>query len=250
MLETTDNKLIFDIGEDRTYIFNIRFFEEGDLEVYLQDQDGIADLLTYGQDYTVGMLEGAVDYSSGGKVTLLQEPLSTSRKLIILRKIPATQTLSLPEFGRLPSRSLEMCLDRLVMISQQIMEKLDRAVVASPGSEAFTRKSIVRSCAYSVYRSGEGVTELISGIDGWCFLYAEMIYRQDAVSCEIRVRDTEASTASMPVHLQKYSQGDFLSAFLPVCRGQVIDAVYKDSSGTVVHREGDLHYTFYLSNVL
>lgn len=124
MLETTSNKIVYEIKSDsKIFAFPIRFFQPSDIVCYLDNVE-----LENGVDFSV---ETKTDYSSGANITL-NIPVSAGSKLAILRILPEIQETSLPEYGKLPSSSLEKQLDKIVMICQQLKEVLDRAVVLEP----------------------------------------------------------------------------------------------------------------------
>lgn len=115
-------------GNDVTVEFAIPFyfFADGDIAVYLDDT-----LKTLTTHYTVAD-EGE---PSGGTLTMLAAP-ATGETLTILRDVALTQGTDYVENSSFPADSHEDALDRLTMIVQQLQEEIDRAIVASPDSEA------------------------------------------------------------------------------------------------------------------
>ena len=104
MLETTSNKIVYEIKSDsKIFAFPIRFFQPSDIVCYLDNVE-----LENGVDFSV---ETKTDYSSGANITL-NIPVSAGSKLAILRILPEIQETSLPEYGKLPSTSLEKQLDK------------------------------------------------------------------------------------------------------------------------------------------
>ncbi len=77
-----------------------------------------------GAGYTVS----GVGNDAGGNVTFATAPASAV-KVTRLRKLPLTQLTDLPTQGPLNTTSLENQLDRLVMLSQQVQEQIDRALL-------------------------------------------------------------------------------------------------------------------------
>ena len=70
------------------------------------------------------------NYDNGGTVELLK-PLPAGNILAIYRQMTYKQSLSLPEYGKLPSGPLEDCLDKIYMLMQEHAEILSRCIKAS-----------------------------------------------------------------------------------------------------------------------
>lgn len=136
MIEQTQNKMVFLISENQNvFPFNIRFFAPDEIEIYLEEDSGTVKKLIPDIDFTV---EKKTDYSAGADITLLPGSqnipvLPVGKKLSILRVLPIVQKLSLPEYGKLPSKPLEIQLDKLTMICQQLKEQTSRGIQVPPG---------------------------------------------------------------------------------------------------------------------
>jgi hypothetical protein len=117
MIESTKNKVVFKIDENLTFPFPYRFYRKEDLQVFVDGKK-----LLYGTDFTV---EDKPDYENGANVCLLLSD-AKGKNLAILRVLPAVQSTSLPERGKLPSDALENQLDKIVMVQQQLQEEVDR----------------------------------------------------------------------------------------------------------------------------
>lgn len=126
MIENTENTLIYDIGSTpaSSFQFNIPFFENGDLECYYRPPGGKEIKLTSGTDFTVRQ---QASYGSGGIVDVTY-PVASGGKLAIVRVVPETQTLALPDHGKLPSTALERQLDRTIVMIQQLRYDLSLTV--------------------------------------------------------------------------------------------------------------------------
>lgn len=133
MIESTQNKLNYVVGESAVFPFNLRFFRPEDIKCFL-NQDNVQTELVRNVDFSVERKE---NYDSGANVTLLLNELPTGATLSILRICDITQDLALPENGKLPSSGLERQLDKLTMIAQQQAEELSRCIkndVTNPGT--------------------------------------------------------------------------------------------------------------------
>lgn len=129
MIETTDNKVVYVVGSDPVFTFPIPFFSAGDIHCYLNDGVGETELVR-GIDFVVEVKE---DYTSGANVELRE--IVPGSRLTIMREIPLTQDVNLPEYGKIPSTALETQLDKTIMIAQQMKEELDRSVKVRPTDE-------------------------------------------------------------------------------------------------------------------
>jgi len=93
------------------------FIQESDLVVTLLDTtDGSTSVLVLDTDYSVTSITG--EFSSGGTVTTVAT-YSSDYELIVERDVPLTQLLDLIEGDEFPADSLELALDKIVMMIQQ-----------------------------------------------------------------------------------------------------------------------------------
>jgi len=115
-------------GNDVTVEFAVSFyfFIDGDIDVYLDDT-----LQTIVTHYTVA---GAGN-PAGGTVTMVAAP-ATGETLTIIRDVALTQGTDYVENSSFPADSHEDALDRAMMVSQQLQEQINRAIIASPESQA------------------------------------------------------------------------------------------------------------------
>lgn len=125
MITNDTSKVIYN-GDGSTAIFPYTFkiFADGDLIVVLQDANGVETVQTLNSDYTV---TGAGN-DSGGNVIFVTAPAS-GYKVIIYRSISLTQPVDYVPNDPFPAETHEEALDRLTMITQQLQEQLDRALL-------------------------------------------------------------------------------------------------------------------------
>ena len=114
---TTNRKEYTGNGVTTSFSFPYRVLEAGDLKVY---QNGTLKTLT--THYT---LSGTAPYDSGTDVQFLSAPAADD-EIVILRDPAATQTLDLVENDPLPADELEKGYDRLTMLVQRLIERVDR----------------------------------------------------------------------------------------------------------------------------
>ena len=130
MIESVENKVVYVIGNVAVFNFPYRFFQPDDLTLILSGSSEDQTLVR-NQDYTVQVLD---DYANGADITLTLDPLPAGKKLAIVRRMPVTQDLDLPEYGKLPSIGLENQLDKIIMICQEFKEELARCIKVSIAS--------------------------------------------------------------------------------------------------------------------
>lgn len=122
---STINKIRLETdGELVDFDFTFPVFSDADLEVSLIDTSTEeATLQTLDTDYSVSISTT----SEGGKVTFVEAPAS-SYDVFMIRKLDFKQTLDIPSYGDLPAEPLENRLDALVMMIQQLEERIDRNI--------------------------------------------------------------------------------------------------------------------------
>jgi len=115
-------------GTQDTFAYTFKIFEDGDLDVYIRDDEGTETLKTITTHYTV---TGAGN-EAGGNVVFTAGNIPTSTEdVIIQRKLDLTQGTDYVENDPFPAESHEEALDRLTMITQQMQEEIDRSIKAS-----------------------------------------------------------------------------------------------------------------------
>ena len=119
-LATTNNRKDY-VGDNSQTVFPYDFLvlDETHFEIYL---NGVLQALT--TDYTVS---GVLD-ESGGDITFVTAP-GNGVAVLVLRVVPSTQTVDLPNTGSFPSTTVEQQgLDKQVMLVQQLEEETGRAI--------------------------------------------------------------------------------------------------------------------------
>lgn len=132
-VSSTDNKIIY-TGDAIVTVFpyNFKVFEDTDLAVEIQDiATGVETIQVLNVDYTVSGVGDAV----GGNVTMIVSPI-VGEKLIVKRILPLTQETDLVDNTVFSLELLEEGYDRLVMIAQELDERVSRALLADITSTA------------------------------------------------------------------------------------------------------------------
>jgi len=111
--------------------FPYGFFAKTDLEVKLYNiATQVETTLTHIGDYTIaGTLDadGNEIFSLGGTVTVIAA-VSAAYKIIIKRTMALTQETDFPPNSAFPEQDIEDALDKVTMITQQLMEMINRCI--------------------------------------------------------------------------------------------------------------------------
>lgn len=127
-------------GVTTVFPFSFRVDDVADLQVYLfTTLTQTLVLLTQGVDYTVAGVPGV------GSVTYnpLGVPLPSTKQLIVVRVVPVLQDLDINNQGGFFPEVLEQQLDNMVMVDQQLEERLGRAMVTPLGQTPPTYQAFV-----------------------------------------------------------------------------------------------------------
>lgn len=126
---TVQNPIVKNVyeGNGSTTVFPFTFAlsanDGASVGVYVTNADtGQSEKLTSG--YTVNATAKTVKYPTSGS------PLAAGRKITIIRELADTQDLNLENLGPFYAESIEGQLDRIVMMIQQVDEKISRATLA------------------------------------------------------------------------------------------------------------------------
>lgn len=115
-------------GDVDSYTFPFRVFAADQVKVYVRAADAASGTLLDTTQYSV-TLASASAQTVGGTVTL-SAPLAAGAKLVILSNIPYTQLLALQNQGAFNAEDLNAAWDKNTALSQQLLDRLDRAVLA------------------------------------------------------------------------------------------------------------------------
>lgn len=121
-------------GATTSFTFDFTIPNEEDLLVVKSDPDGRETTLTLGVDYSVTGSGG----EDGGFVLypLSGPPLASGHYLTMVRNLPFTQELDLQNQGPWLPEVVEAALDRLTILTQQLLEQSDRTLRYPVGAEA------------------------------------------------------------------------------------------------------------------
>ena len=111
-------------GSTTQWDISFPFLDKDDLKVYVID--GSSSTLLLSSNYEVDESTGHLTYPLAGNDL---DPLSSSQKLLIMRKTPLLQATAFDAQDNLDPDVLENGYDKAMLIAQELAEKLDRAVV-------------------------------------------------------------------------------------------------------------------------
>ena len=116
-------------GATREFAFTFKVFEAKDLFVY-RSTDTVEELLVLDTDYSVE-LESDQDNSPGGKV-ILKAPLEDGRRLAIISTVSYNQLAVFTNKGGFYPTTLNLVNDKTVILIQQLLEQVSRALITDP----------------------------------------------------------------------------------------------------------------------
>ena len=120
-VSTTHTKVIYQgDGTNRQWAYTFPIMQEDHIAVFITTKDGQTQRVQ--SNYQVKPLQKQVIYPVTGK------PLEVGCKIALLRKTPLTQELDLVNNGGFFPENIEQTFDRSVLVEQELLEQLERAV--------------------------------------------------------------------------------------------------------------------------
>lgn len=114
-------------GTERTYPFNFKIFQPSDVLVYTARADTPEEMkLAFGEEYEVTKNPDQ-ENNAGGTVTL-KNPLPTGSRMIIVSGLAYTQPTTFTNQGGFYPQVLNGSLDRQLILSLQILDRLRRTL--------------------------------------------------------------------------------------------------------------------------
>lgn len=208
-LSTTANKVIHaGNGSATSFSYTFPIQASADLDVIYTDADGVETTLTPSQYSVTG-----IGTPTGGAVTypLVGSAIASGTLLTILRTVDQTQPTVLSNQGGYFPEVVEAALDRIVMIEQQLDEKIGRAIVtpvtdASPlpipqDAAARANTALLFDADGNPYAGA-----LISGLAGVSpFILASFLPAADAAAARAVLEITNANLGAVgAVRLQDF----------------------------------------------
>lgn len=139
-------------GATSVYAFSFKVFAAADISVTeLVISTGVETLYVLDSNYTVS-LNADQEASPGGTITLTAGNLPSTKKITIIGDLDYTQPTDITNQGAFNANVVENVFDRAAMLIQQLLEMINRALVANvSGTE--------------VDASGARLTNLADGVD-------------------------------------------------------------------------------------
>lgn len=127
-LSSLVNRLSFSgNGSTTAFSFPYYFIAKADIKVILVSSAGVESVLDLDDEYAITATAVNGVYPSGGTITLDTAPAS-GETLLIYRDPALTQGLDLVENDALPVEEVEKAIDKTVMLSQRLDERVDRCL--------------------------------------------------------------------------------------------------------------------------
>ena len=172
MLDQTQNKIAYTISGSSSdgYAFPYPLVSpEDDLHLFVRDEEtGKAEELLDG--FAILPKDS---YEDGCEVRLTADTSAANegKTLILLRRLKLWQTMAIPLYGRIHPEELEKCLDRFVMITQQLQEQISRSMQIPLGENADLDKAyhdfteVVRNASSWIDRAEGAASEAEASAD-------------------------------------------------------------------------------------
>lgn len=152
-LATTSTKAQFNgNGSTTAFPFSFKFTAASEVEVILTSSAGVDAVKTITTHYTLS------SPGDSGTVTMITAP-ATGEVLTVRRIMPLTQTVDLTAGGSFSAAVVEAALDKLSMITQQLLEKIRRAAKFRDGSTT-SEVTLPEPSASAVLAWNSGGTDL------------------------------------------------------------------------------------------
>lgn len=143
------------------------------------------------KNYTADLKAKTITYPKSG------EPLPAGQKIIIMRELPLSQLLDLVNQGNYYAEDVEDALDILTLISQQISEKLSRALVFNVDIDTSMFDNIIPFEAGKSFRVSDDGTHIETTEDPAKVLpIAESLLAQTTQQATIATQKAEAAAES------------------------------------------------------
>ena len=129
-ISTTLNKKQYNCdGAQTDFAFPYKCFAAADMLVVITDSLGAETTLVLNTHYTVAPTNN--DYKNGCVVTTIgaDSPYASGNKITLIRDLTLDQSADFEPYGNLPSNTIDNCLDKLMMVNQQLKEAIGRQLL-------------------------------------------------------------------------------------------------------------------------
>jgi len=141
-ISNENSKDVFDIDGASVMLYSFTFDITDESEVYVElfDDNGSSKGITWTRvtssspavdEYYVDLANSQV--TMGGVAALLQDEYGADiENLVVSRELPLTQSTAFPNATSFSTPSLEARLDKIVLLTQQLQEQINRSILSSP----------------------------------------------------------------------------------------------------------------------
>ena len=130
-ISTTLNKKQYNCnGAQTAFAFPYKCFAAADMLIVITDSLGAETTLVLSTGYTVAPTNN--DYKNGCVVTTIgaDSPYAVGNKITLVRVLTLGQSADFEPYGNLPSNTIDNVADKLMMVAQQLDEKISRQMIA------------------------------------------------------------------------------------------------------------------------
>lgn len=164
MITTTITKHIYESnGLNQRWDYAFPIVETTDIQVWVTEPDGVAELLSSGlyviYENTGGVAGGTVEYPISPLA-----PLATGYTVTVMRVLPLVQETEFVNQGRIQAESIEDGLDRLTMITQQLAEILGRAITVSVENTQITDVDSLLLVLAAYIEQAQGFVDMVTAL--------------------------------------------------------------------------------------
>lgn len=181
-------------GVTTEFAFSFKIFEDSELIVARSSDNG-EETLVLNTDYTVS-LNANQDISPGGKV-VLKKALAEGIRLAIISNVPYNQLAVFTNKGGFYPETLNEVDDKQTILSQQLLEKVERAIVTDPTDsmtpQELKNKLLDAANDATVIAKGYAEAAAASAADAKGSADAAAKSSENAAAVENRVNAKEAS---------------------------------------------------------
>lgn len=163
--ESSKSPLYSGDGSATAFAFNFKVLSDQHLQVYVYNTDTeVSTLLTKDIEYSVALASGG---SSGGVVNMVSAP-ANNIKLRIFRNTPKDQQMNLGNQGNFYPSVLNGSADRPVLMIQEIIDILERAIILDPMSpetpdDLYARINEAKEVAYEALTIANNALSVAQG---------------------------------------------------------------------------------------
>jgi len=223
-----------------TFPFTFKVFTDADVLVVSADADGVETTLVIDTDYTV-TLNPEQDVSPGGDVVMVA-PLTDGYTIIVTSSVNETQLTEITSSGAFSPHVINQALDKLVILTQQASEKIERSIKA-PITSTTNPDDLIASVisSASTATAAAVATAADRAQTGLDVIAASAIADEAAASADVAT--TQAGMAIAAVRIYTTTSAGIAATttsqyfYIPSATSAGFVDLYLNSTGTAVYQK-------------